>query len=162
MKTCGGSYVYPYCFEEAADYVAYKGGSAPSVHGTISTVGNSYTGSIEDNYAINWVSLPTSGGPYDVTLSNTSDDGKLRGSVVCDTGTALNITALPVVVGGGDEMTLTDFYPTGCTSVVAVVTNQKRTGDNPSLCTARSYQLSTPASASGSSLIYLPLILKNS
>ena len=137
-KACGGGYVYPYCLEEGPDYVAAKGPT--SVQGAVGAIGGSYAGSLVDNYALNWVSLPTSG-PYNVTLQNTSEGGQLRASVVCDTGSALNIFPLPAVVGSGSSSTLTYFDPPDCNSVVAVLTNQSQTADNPTSCTARSYQL---------------------
>ncbi len=132
-------YVYPYCFEEAAGYLSTGGANA--VHGSIATAGGSYNGSVQDNYALNWIGLPTSGGPYTVTLQNTSAGGQLRGSVVCDTGSALIVTPLPAVVGAGVSTSLANFNPSGCSSVVAVLTNQSQTANNPASCTARSYQL---------------------
>lgn len=158
-KTCGGGYVYPYCFEEAAGYVGTAGPT--SVHGTITTVGTNYSGSIPDNYALNWINLPTSGSPYPMTLQNTSSGGQLRGSVVCDTGSALDITPFPSVVGPLCPSSITNFDPTGCTSVVAVITNQTQTADNPTSCTARSYLLRTDGVAPTCSTIYMPLVLRN-
>lgn len=137
-KACGGGYVYPYCLEEGPAYVAKKGATA--VHGSIGVIGGNYSGNLADNYALNWVSLPTSG-PYDVTLQNTSTGGQLRGSVVCDTGSVLNVTPLPAVVGSSSASTLMYFDPAGCSSVVAVLTNQSQTAANPTSCTAHSYQL---------------------
>ncbi len=144
-RACGGGYVYPYCLEEGPAYVSAAG--ATTVHGAIAAVGGSYNGSVADNYALNWISLPASGGPYDVTLQNTSSGGQLRGSVACDTGSALNVYPLPAVVGAGSSSTLLNFDPSGCSSVAAVVTNQSQTAVNPSSCTARSYTLSTAESA---------------
>ena len=158
MKTCAGGYVYPYCFEEAAGYIGAKG-SAPAVQGTIGAVENSYRGGVEDNYALNWVALPTGTTAYTVTLQNTSAGGQLRGTVVCDTGAALNINPLPAVATTGISTTLTNFDPTGCTSVVAVVTNQSQIADNPTSCTSRSYKLSAYIS-SISQKIYLPFVVK--
>lgn len=145
VKSCGGSYIYPYCYEEANDYLAIV--NQPAVQGTINNAGESYSGSVQDNYAINWVSLPKTGGTYNVMLQNTSGGllggggGQLRGSVVCDTGTTLNIKPLPSVVTPGESSTLRDFDPSGCSSVVLVVTNQSQTADNPSSSSARSYKV---------------------
>lgn len=160
-KTCGGGYVYPYCFEEAAGYLS--AGGPNSVQGSIASVGGSYNGSVADNYALNWVSLPTSGGSYTVTLQNTSAGGQLRGSVVCDTGSALNVTALPVVVGAGASTSLTGFNPSGCNSVIAVITNQSQTANNPTSCTARTYQLKIGMGAAPTldKHVYLPIIRKD-
>lgn len=160
-KSCSGGYGYPYCFEEGANYVAASG--ATSVQGTISSVGNSYNGSVQDNYALNWVSLPTSGAPYTVTLQNTSSGGQLRASVVCDTGSALNVNALPSAVGPSGSSTLTNFDPSGCSSVVAVITNQSQTAANPTSCTSRNYTLSasTGGPPTSDNYLYLPTVLNN-
>jgi hypothetical protein len=158
-KTCGGSYVYPYCFEEAAGYLSTGGPNA--VHGSIAAVGGSYSGSVQDNYALNWIGLPTSGGPYTVTLQNTSAGGQLRGSVVCDTGSALNVTALPTVIGAGASTSLGSFNPSGCSSVVAVITNQSQTAANPTSCADRSYQLRAELGGTVQKFVYLPLIRKD-
>ena len=139
-KACDGGYAYPYCLEEGPSYVSARG--ATSSHGSIAGVGGSYSGTIEDNYAINWVQLPT-GGAYDVTLTNTSSGGELRVTVVCDTGSALSLHPLPTVVGAGQSTTLASYSPTGCASVVAVITNQGQTAPNPVSSTARNYVLST-------------------
>lgn len=148
-KACGGGYAYPYCFEEGPAYVAAAGSTA--VQKTISTVGGSTSAaSVEDNYALNWVALPASGGPYDVTLSNTSAGGQLRGTVACDTGTTLSLAPLPVVVGAGATTTLAGFNPSSCVGTpVLAVTNQSQTAANPTSSTARSYQVSTAASGGG-------------
>jgi hypothetical protein len=143
-KTCGGSFAYPYCFEEATGYVNAAG--ATTVHGSIGSVGGSYNGSIPDNYAINWVSLPTTGGSYNVTLNNTSAGGQLRGSVICATNSTLTIVSMSQVAGSGQSATANGFNTSGCTSVVAVITNQAQTSANPSSCTSRSYSINTSSS----------------
>ncbi len=153
-KPCGGGVVSPYCLEEGAAYVALKG--QPSVQGSIAAIGNSYFGSVADNYALNWVSLPTNVTPYNITLQNTSNGGQLRGSVVCDTGTSLNIVPLPAVANAGDTVTLNNFNPAACTSVVAVLTNQAQTAPNPSSCLARSYTLHADSAAPAPILANLP------
>src|SRR5919206_1497170 len=55
---CGGGYVYPYCLEEGPGYIAAAGATA--VHATVPSVGGSATSSVEDNYALAWVALPSS------------------------------------------------------------------------------------------------------
>lgn len=139
-RACAGGYVLPYCFEEGPRYEAAAGPTA--VHAAISGVGGSVARSLEDNYALNWIALP-GGGPYGVTLTNTSSGGQFRGSLVCDTGSGLSITALPAVVGAGASTTLAAFSPGSCLSVVAVITNQAQTAPNPSSSATRTYRLVT-------------------
>lgn len=140
-KSCGGGYSYPYCFEEGAAYVSAAGPT--TVHGTIGTVGGSYNGSVQNNYALNWVRLPTGSGTYTVTLQNTGSGGQLRGSVVCDTGSTLSVTPFPAVVAGGGSQSIVNFNPSSCSSVVAVITNEAQTAANPDSCTANSYRVRT-------------------
>lgn len=152
-KACTGDYVLPHCFEEGPGYVTEASptvvdGAIASVPGSVSTL------NVRDNYALRWVGLPTSGGPYDVTLANDSvAGGLLRGSVVCDTGTGLEVIGFPQVVDFDDAPTLAEgFDPTGCTSVVAVVSNESQTSPNPSGSTARLFTVSTAAPGSNVTL----------
>jgi hypothetical protein len=139
-RTCGGGYVYPYCFEEAAGYLAKKGPTA--IHETIASVGGSVMGSVPDNYALNWVGLPSSG-PYGVTLRNRSGVGLLRGSVVCHTGSALAVASLPAIVGPNAVSTLAGYDPSGCTEVVLTITNEAQASPNPSTSFASEYEVDT-------------------
>lgn len=140
-KACSGGYAGDYCFEEGPDYVAFMEDTLPPVQGSIAANPGTYTGSINNNYAVNWVSLPTTGGPYKVTLSNTAAGGSLRGSLVCDTGTSLTVAPFAAVVGTGNSTSIGAFDTTGCTSVVAVITNQEQTAGNPTSCTLQGYTL---------------------
>jgi hypothetical protein len=138
-KTCSGGYAAPYCLEEGPNYVAIAG--ATPKNGNITSVGGSYSGLIRNNYAINWIGLPNSG-VYDVKLQNTASGGAIRASLVCDTGAALIVNPLPSVVTAGQTTTFYGYSSSGCASVVAVLTNQAQTAENPSSCAAHSYQLS--------------------
>jgi hypothetical protein len=144
-QTCGPALAHPYCLEEGPDYVALQGPTP--VQGSIGSVGGSFSGSVRDNYALNWVTLPSSGA-YDVTLGNTSLAGQLRGTVACSIGAGLSLFPLPAVVGTGSSTTLVGFDPAGagCSSApIAVITNQSQTAPNPPSSTLRSYALSTEA-----------------
>ena len=166
-RSCGGGYVAPYCLEEGPNYVSFAGDTP--LNGFINTVGSGYNGQIMNNYAINWVSLPASG-YYDVKLQNNASGGAIRGSLVCDTGGALIVEPLPQVVGAGQSTTFSGYSPAGCVKVVAVLTNQSQTAENPSSCTSHSYSLSTIQSESPTAtpppdavldhMIYVPLIIR--
>jgi hypothetical protein len=152
-RACGGGYAYPYCFEEAPGYLSVAGPT--SVHATVSTVGGSATSSVEDNYALAWVALPSSPGEYNVTLNNSSAGGQLRGTVVCDTGTELRLSPLPDVAGNGDSSTLVGFNPVGCSSRVLVVTNQAQTAANPTSSASRSFSVDTATASPGTHTLSL-------
>lgn len=129
----------PYCFEEAADYVRAKG--AVKSHTQINNIGGVYTGNLQNNYAINWVDLPTNG-IYSISLENQSAGGKFKVSIVADTGTQLQVTAFPEVVMGNKRVSLPKYEPPkGAKSVVVVITNQDQTADDPVACTSNPYRL---------------------
>jgi hypothetical protein len=139
-KACEGGYVAPYCLEEGPAYVSLAGPT--DSHATISTVGDQVSRSIAENYATNWVLLPTGTTPYVVTLTNNGTGGQIRGSLVCDTGAALVVTALPSTVGPS-QSSFTPFNPTGCDIPVAVLTNQFQADENPFSSTLQAYTLDT-------------------
>ena len=145
-RPCAGGYAYPYCFEEATGYVSAAG--ATPVQASVASVGASTTGSVEDNYALAWVALPSSSAPYNVTLANTSGGGQLRATVACDTGSGLSLSPLPAVVASGASSTLVGFEPAGCASRVLVVTNQAQTAANPTSSASRSFSVSTAGAPS--------------
>lgn len=153
--TCGGGYVYPYCFEEGADYVSI-GGETP-LDGSIGSIGSSVSLSVRDNYALSWVALPTSG-PYDITLRNTSSGGALRASVVCDTGSSLMVTSFSNVAGPGGAAYVGNYPYAGCTNVVVVITNQAQTAENPSACSSHNYQLSLSVPSPVTIRLYVPML----
>lgn len=142
-KACAGSYLLPHCLEESPGYLATVGlPPYASSGGAIASRGGSFSGSIPDNYALNWVTLPTGASKYVVRLSNTSTGGRLRATVVCDNGTNLRRTPLPAVVGPASS-TKVEIDPAGCLSVAAVITNQLQTAPEPTSSTSRSYTLGT-------------------
>lgn len=140
-RPCGGGYVHPNCLEEGPGYVHVAGNTLPTA--SISAAGGSYSGQLQDNYALNWVQLPVTAAPYQVTLETTAGNGQLRASVVCDTGMALVVHPLPELVGPNSSSTLESFTPNGCASVVMVITNQAKTASNPTTCTPQGYILMT-------------------
>jgi hypothetical protein len=158
-KPCGAGYGYPFCFAEAIGYAGRTGPTALQQQGTIATVGASYTGAVVDNYALNWIGLPISNASYTVMLQNTAGGGRLRGSIVCDTGSTLRITPLPAVVGAGAKSMLTNVNTRNCASAVLVLTNQAHTANNPTESSPRSYQIRTVAVVIRPA-VYLPLMLK--
>jgi hypothetical protein len=137
----GAGYDYPYCLEEGAAYRNLVGSYGND--SSIGPIGGSSSGTIRDDYAARFVGLPTGSTSYDVTLSNDDSGGQLRGSVVCDTGSALEVHAMSQVAGAGQQATLNAFDPTGCSSVVLVITNQDQHGANPTSAAARDFSVDT-------------------
>ena len=62
---------------------------------------------------------------------------------MCDDGASLTVDPLSMVAGPTDVATLTNYDPTGCTSVVLVITNQDQHGANPSTAAARAFSVDT-------------------
>ncbi len=144
MQSCPDS--TPYCYEEAAAYVAAEG-ALPATQGQINAVGDAFDGQLEDHFALNWIELPTSGA-YHVTLENLGSGGSFRVSVVAQTPTGLTVESLPNPVGGSESQTLSDFTPpVGATRVLAVITNEATSSGAPRVCTAHRYRLSLAESA---------------
>ena len=138
-RPCGGGYTLPYCLEEGPSYVAAKG--PPPTHGSLGGIGSSFAGSIADNYALNWVSLPAGLPPFQVALQNTSRGGRFRASVACDTGTAIRVVPSTDVADGGEAAFVRRFEPSGCQQIFVVVTNVSQTAADPTTSAQRPYSL---------------------
>ena len=140
LRGCGGGFSLPYCFAEASGY-----GDRPTAHGSIGSVGGSLTQSIEDNYATRWISLPA-GGPYDVTVQNTSSAGMLKATAGCRNASSLTLKSAPGTIAAGQASTVPSFAPgAACSEPVAVVTTVSKTADKPSSDVTRSFNLSVTA-----------------
>ena len=144
---CGGGYSYPYCFEEGPEYVngdgTQQGAGETVAHGTIDAIGGSFSGSVPDNYALNWVVLPQPR-KYRVTFENTSAGGAFRVTLACDTGTGFRFTRIPGLIEAGETGRAVIRKTRRCTGrPVAVITNVAQTAPNPPDSVTRSYTLST-------------------
>jgi hypothetical protein len=140
MQPCEGGFFTPFCFEEADGYVSVAGPT--SAQRTISSIGGSASGSVEDNYALNWVDLPT-GAVYDLTLTKTSSGGQFRATAICDRGTGFTTRFLTDSLSAVVSVTALDYDTRACTQASLVITNQGQTSANPSSSAARPYTVST-------------------
>ncbi|MCI5139158.1 MAG: hypothetical protein D3922_12255, partial [Candidatus Electrothrix sp. AR1] len=136
MKDCqdNSGYGAKHCLEEASEYKAHANAkykedppgsdtSVPRVAHTVNAVTTSaVNGSIKDAYGLQWVRLPLGTDSYQITLSRTSGDGILRGSVVCDKGSSFDRQPLGPVTSSPQSVTV---QPNGCADVVLVITNEK-------------------------------------
>ena len=139
-RPCGGGYAPPHCVEEGPAYVAARGPTP--LHGQIGALPGSIKGSVADNYALNWIALPSAAGPLQARLRNESENGgRLKGSVACDTGAGLRVTGFPRQAGPQESVVIKRFETAGCQSVAAVISNVAQTADNPSSSQAQPYQL---------------------
>ena len=144
MRTCTAQIVLPFCFEEASGYVAAVG-AEPDSQQAIATVGDSASGTVEDNYALNWVDLPL--GAYNLTLSKPAAGGALRATVVCETATQLLGVRLSAPITGTGSATVPGLNTAGCTAAALAITNESQTAGDPTSSTARAYNVTTAAAA---------------
>jgi hypothetical protein len=145
LRACAGRYKYPYCLEEGPQYVngdgVQQGAGETEPHGEIAGVGGSFSGTVPDNYALNWVTLPTGAGTYSVRFTNTSTGGNFKVILACDSGTALKVVAMPGTFGAG-KTSAKKFSSSGCLSAAATIANVAQTAPNPSTSEARGYTIS--------------------
>lgn len=147
-RGCGAGYQLPHCLEEGPAYVAAKG-TTPT-HGSVS-MNQTLQGQLADNYALNWIGLPQNT-RFQVALKNTSDGGRFRASVACDTGTGLVIEPFTGVVEAGETEFVRSYEPAGCPAPIAVITNITQTAANPASSSSRPYTLSVTPPAEPSTL----------
>jgi hypothetical protein len=141
-ETCGGGYVYPFCFQEGGEYV--KLARETTVTKPVPAVGNSVSGQIEDNYSLAWIALPAAPPAYDVALTNPSAGGQLRFTVACDTGTEIaRAPGAAQLVGPGGSAVVRGVPD--CAAPVAVITNERQVSADPEESTFSSYVVSTSA-----------------
>ena len=145
MRTCTAQIPLPFCFQEASGYVA-AAGAEPDSQEAIAAVGDSASGTVEDDYALNWVDLPL--GAYNLTLSKPAAGGALRATVVCETATQLLGVRLPAPITGTGSATVPGLNTAGCTAATLVITNESQTSGDPASSAARAYNVTTAAGKS--------------
>ncbi|MGZ8623711.1 MAG: hypothetical protein ACXWYQ_06055 [Actinomycetota bacterium] len=131
-----------WCLEEGPNYVAAAGPNSNMAN--VANIGDpAYAGKVANDYALDWIGLPAGQGAFDLTLDVTSGGGKLRTSIVCRTADTLSLLAPTEVAKGSTDATFTSVDPTGCDTVVAVITNENQTKSSPANVTNANYSLST-------------------
>ena len=145
-RPCNAAYVPPFCIEQGDAYADAAGVPRAQLH--LDAVGESVTGSIPDNYSLNWVRLPKTGGPFNVRVRNTSGGGALRVRVACDLGPGLGLRVYDVGAGAlsGGARAAAPVDPAGCaSSLVAVIANVRQSADDPARSVDRSFRVTIPA-----------------
>ena len=147
-EPCRKGFGRPWCLEEGRQYVngdgVQSGAGETEVHGSIGSVGGSFSGSIPDNYALNWVALPTSAMFYSLTLRNDSTGGNLRATLGCHQGARFTIKQVTAGLGPGQSATVPVKWAQKCDVMQFVaITNVAQTAANPSSSTDRAYTVST-------------------
>ena len=169
-----GSASLPLCYADGAAYRSVVG-SVPAVHGTIGAVGNTFSGSIDDEFAVNWIQLPAATGDLSITITNNapSGQGRLNATAIClgPGGVLMEASGLPAAttapapgsffpqlatgITGGNNAVIGPYqYSTQCQNPrILVVTNDATGGLNPSSVASRPYtvQVATHTTTSSTS-----------
>lgn len=130
VRACGGGYTLPHCFADADDYVGIGDGRPPT-HDQIQSQARTDS-SVPDDYAVKWIALPATGKPYDVKVKNRSQRGRLRATVVCNTGDRLDLHGVKGrTVDPGRARKARRIRPRDCEGVVLVVTSEPKNPKDP-------------------------------
>lgn len=136
-KACQGLYSYPYCLAEGPEYVTEAGATPQDA----SIVFNGSTlQDVKENYAINWIGLPLNSLAYNIYVIGT-DAKDIRVSVVCDTGSQLNVNTMVNDASTTNTQWYKKLSTLGCSSVVAVITSLRQTAVNPTSCADITYKI---------------------
>jgi hypothetical protein len=144
MRSCPDS--LPHCYDEAADYVSTVG-KVENNADLSPYLFKQATGVQQDHFSIVWLGLPTTG-IYTIALEGISaDTADFRVSVVALTPGGLDVTNYGdfAVDGSSEDPTIVveDYEPPeDASEVVAVITNEQRTSNDPSSCASLFYAVS--------------------
>jgi hypothetical protein len=126
-----------FCLEEGPAYRA--AGGANHDHATLGP-GASLARRIANDYALNWVGLPT-GGSYDLEVTRDRGTGVLRVSIACRMGARVRVTFVGTATSSGDA-TMSGYDPSGCADATAVISNVRQTAPTPRSITRTGYTIS--------------------
>jgi hypothetical protein len=119
---------------------------APAARGTVGA-GQPYSGSVEANYAMQYVRVADVTESSALTVQATST-GTARTSVACTLGGRLVLAGTADATAGRPAQIALPLGACDPGTAVAVLTSASRTGDHPSTDTDIAYDLAvTPASA---------------
>ena len=131
----------PLCLKEADAYVAAAGANTDVASVTVS--GTGLPRSIANDFATNWIGLPTGGGggAFDATITVDSGVGRLHVSLVCRTGDKLTVDDLGVATTSSPVTTSSQFDTSGCDDASAVISNVAMTQASPTSKTTSAYTI---------------------
>lgn len=128
-----------YCLEEGQSYASARGPNTD--HASLGAGPASLTRRIPNDYALNWIGLPT-GGPFDLSVAHDGGAGVLRVSIACRSGGGVTVTPVGTATSSGDAG-VTGFDPSACSEVSAVISNVRQTAPSPRSVTRSRYTIST-------------------
>jgi hypothetical protein len=126
-----------YCLEEGPFYSAVSGD--PNDHANLNAVPDSLSRSIPNDFALNWVGLPTAAG-LDLTITHDGGRGVLRVSIACRNGGAVTVTRVGTATRTRDAA-LAGVDLSACDEASAVISNVKLTDPTPRSITRTDYTI---------------------
>ena len=127
-----------FCLEEGPSYSAATGGGT-SDHANLSAAPDSLSRSIPNDFALNWIGLPTAAG-IDLTVTHDGGKGTLRVSIACGTGGAVSVTTAGTATRSADAA-LAGADLSACDEASAVISNVKLTDPTPRSITRTDYTI---------------------
>jgi hypothetical protein len=126
-----------FCLEEGPAYAAAAGGTGD--HANLDAAPDSLSRSVPNDFALNWIGLPTAGG-LDVTVTHDGGQGTLRVSIACRIGGAVTVTAVGTATSSADA-SRPGVDLSACDEASAVISNVKLTGPTPGSITRTDYTM---------------------
>ena len=128
-----------FCLEEGPAYSLAAG--ANDDHASLGGAPDSVARQIPNDFALNWIGLPTGGGSFDLTVTHDGGMGLLRVSVACRTSGSVTVTSAGTATRTGDAFE-PDVAVSGCDEASAVISNVKQTSPTPTSVTRTDYTIS--------------------
>lgn len=126
-----------FCLEEGPAYRTH--GGANSDHATLGP-GETLSRQIANDYALNWIRLPTGGGTFDLAVTRDQGTGVLRVSIACRMGRGVRVKFIGTATSA--EASLTGYNAGACAEATAVISNVRQTAPTPSAITKTGYTIS--------------------
>ena len=125
-----------YCLEEGPFYSAVSGD--PNDHANLNAAPDSLSRSIPNDFALNWVGVPTAAG-LDLTITHDGGRGVLRVSIACRNG-GVTVTRVGTATRTRDAA-LAGVDLSACDEASAVISNVKLTDPTPRSITRTDYTI---------------------
>jgi hypothetical protein len=126
------------CLEEGPAYsAATRGGN--SDHANLNAAPDSLSRSIPNDFALNWIGLPTAAS-LDLTVVHNGGKGALRVSIACRTGGAVTATPVGTATRSADAV-LDGVDLSACDEASAVISNVTLTDPTPRSITRTDYTI---------------------
>ncbi len=125
-----------YCLEEGPRYATISGHGGD--HAALTS--GSLSRRIPNDFALNWIGLPTGGGSIDLTVRHESGTGILRVSVACRSGGSVIVFPVGTATSSGNAIATVNTAQ--CDEASAVISNVKQTSPTPSSITQTDYRIS--------------------